>query len=79
MGLRNEEAKDLAIAELKRRNNGFIQGTLEVAGDPALRPGITIDVLKVGVRFSGRYYVTQARHSLGEGGYRTTLEIRRCI
>lgn len=75
----NQEAKDLAISELKRRNNGFIQGSLEVAGDTRLQPGITVEVLKVGERFSGRYYITKAKHTLGESGYRTILEMRRCI
>jgi phage protein D len=75
----NQEAKDLAVAELKRRNAGFIQGTLEIAGDPRLRPGMTVSILKVGDRFSGRYYVTKAKHTNGDGGYRTSLDVRRCI
>jgi len=74
-----EEAKDLAMAQLKQRNEGFLTGTLEVTGDPRLRPGITIDLKKVGTRFNGRYYVTKALHSVGATGYRTTLEARRCI
>ncbi len=75
-----EEAKAIALSELKRRNMGFITGTLECAGDPHLRPGMTVNIKKVGERlFSGVYYVTKARHVLGESGYRTTLEVRRCL
>ena len=74
-----EEAKDLAKAKLKQRDEGFLTGTLEVAGDPRLRPGITIDIEKVGNRFNGRYYVTKARHKLGNNGYKTSLDVRRCI
>ena len=75
-----EEAKAIALSELKRRNMGFITGTLECAGDPQLRPGMTVNIKKVGKRlFSGVYYVTKARHVLGESGYKTTLEVRRCL
>lgn len=72
-----EEAKTLAIAELRRRNNGFIQGTLECVGNPQLRPGMTINIKKVGQRFSGVYYITKAQHTIGDGGYKTTLTVRR--
>jgi phage protein D len=74
-----DEAKALAIAELKRRNKGFIEGTLECIGDPRLRPGMTVEITKVGQRFSGTYYVTKAKHTIGTGGYRTSLTVRRCI
>ena len=75
-----EEAKTIALSELKKRNLGFITGTLECAGDPQLRPGMTVNIKKVGKRlFSGVYYVTKARHVLGESGYKTTLEVRRCL
>lgn len=74
-----EEAKSIAVAELKRRNNGFIEGNLECIGNPELRPGITVKIDKVGERFSGFYYITKARHRIGEGGYKTTLDVRRCL
>ncbi|WP_370573071.1 phage late control D family protein [Methanomethylovorans sp.] len=75
-----EEARVIALSELKRRNMGFITGTLECAGDPQLRPGMTVNIEKVGKGlFSGVYYVTKARHVLGESGYKTTLEVRRCL
>ena len=75
----NEEAKTLARAELKRRNRGFIEGTLECIGDPQLRPGMTVNIMKVGKRFSGVYYVNHAKHTIDEGGYRTTLDMRRSV
>jgi phage protein D len=74
-----EEAKNLAIAELKRRNKGFIEGSVECVGDPQLRPGMTVNIEKIGARFSGVYYVTKTRHSIGEGGYKTTLDVRRSM
>jgi phage protein D len=74
-----DEARELALRELRRRNSGFITGSLECAGDPGLRPGMTVEIGNVGGLFSGTYYVTKARHALGEGGYSTTLDVRRCL
>lgn len=74
-----EEAKAIALSELKKRNIGFITGTLECVGNPELRPGIPINLVKLGERFSGVYYITKSRHVFGENGYRTTLEVRRCL
>lgn len=74
-----EEAKSIALSELKKRNEGFITGTLECAGNPELRPGVTISIAKVGEFFSGMYYVTKSRHVLGDAGYKTTLEVRGCL
>jgi uncharacterized protein len=74
-----EEAKEIALSELSKRNENFITGTLECVGNAALMPGMTVNVEKVGARFSGSYYVTKAIHKLGDNGYRTTLELRRCL
>jgi phage protein D len=74
-----EEAKTLAIAELRRRNRGFIEGSLECIGDPQLKPGMTINIKKVGKRFSGTYYITKARHVIGDSGYQTSLDVRRSL
>lgn len=74
-----DEARRLAVAELKKRNECFIEGTLECIGDPSLRPGITVGVENVGSLFSGVYYIKSARHSLNESGYRTSLDLCRCL
>lgn len=74
-----EEAKAIAISELKKRNIGFITGTLECVGNPELRPGITVNITKVGERFSGVYYIMKSKHVIGDNGYKTTLEVRRCL
>ncbi|MDY9927096.1 hypothetical protein [Methanosarcina sp.] len=74
-----EEAKAIALSELKKRNMGFITGTLECVGNPELRPGVTVNITKVGERFSGVYYVMKSKHILGDSGYKTTLEVRRCL
>ncbi len=74
-----EEAKAIALAELKRRNKGFIEGSLECTGNPLLSPGMTINIDKIGKLFSGVYYVTKTKHTLGDGGYKTTLDVRRSV
>jgi phage protein D len=74
-----EEAKAIALSELKKRNIGFITGTLECVGDPGLRPGVPINIVKLGARFSGTYYITKSKHVFSDNGYRTSLEIRRCL
>ena len=75
-----DDAKRLAVSELKRANNGFIEGTLECIGNPDLRPGMNIEIAKVGKRwFSGMYYIKGSKHSIGDSGYTTTLDVRRCL
>jgi len=73
------EAKEIALSELKRGNSNLITGTLECVGNEALRPGMTVNIEKVGKRFNGRYYITGATHTFGDNGYRTTLKLRRCL
>jgi uncharacterized protein len=73
-----EEAKARAVAELKRRNKDLITGNLVSIGNPSIRPGMTIEIEKVGDRFSGTYYVEKAKHSINQKGYSTTLTLRRC-
>jgi phage protein D len=74
-----EEAKNVAISELKRRNKGFIKAELECIGNPALRPGMTINIEKVEQRFNGVYYIERAIHTVGKNGYKTTLSLRGCL
>jgi phage protein D len=73
-----KEAKTRSIAELKRKNKNLFTGRLEIIGNPSLRPGITVKIEKVGNRFSGVYYIEEAKHIIRKEGYQTTLELRRC-
>ncbi|KQC04764.1 MAG: hypothetical protein APR53_02845 [Methanoculleus sp. SDB] len=74
-----EEARKIAVAELKKRNECYIEGFLECIGDPSLHAGMTVNVLNVGDLFSGVYYIKSARHTLNESGYRTSLNLCRCL
>jgi len=72
-----EEAKAMAKGWLVRSNNSLIEGTCECLGIPEIRAGTNIMIEGVGKRFSGKYYLKSARHSIGEGGYTLTLTVRR--
>jgi phage protein D len=73
-----EEANALALAELTRRNQNLITGNLVSIGNPSIRPGMTVEIKKVGNRFIGTYYVEKAKHSINQKGYNTTMKLRRC-
>ncbi|PCC73776.1 Phage protein D [Nannocystis exedens] len=47
------------------------------AGLPRLRARTLVELLDVGGRFSGRWYVSRVKHSVGLGGYRTEFDCRR--
>ena len=72
-----EEAKALAKGHLVRANNSLIEGTVECIGIPEIRAGTSIRIEGVGRRFSGKYYIKNAKHSLGDGGYALSLNVRR--
>ena len=72
-----DEAMDIAKVALTKAINSFIQGTLECIGDVDLRPGENIKIEGVGDIFNGYYYITSAKHTFGDGGYKTTLGVRR--
>jgi uncharacterized protein len=74
-----EVAKNMAVVELKKRNQKFIEAELECVGKPELCPGITINIEKVETRFNGSYYIERATHKVGRNGYITTLGLRGCL
>ena len=74
-----EKAKQIAEAEMIKTLNTFIQGDLECVGEPTLRPGTPVKIEGIGKIFSGIYYITSAKHSFGDGGYTTTIGVRRKI
>jgi phage protein D len=72
-----EEARKLAVSLLLERAYEFVTGTGRAIGIPDLRPGDNVDLTGLGVRFSGRYYVTKVEHTLGNSGYFTQFDVRR--
>jgi len=72
----SEDAKAVAKALLSEMNNSLIEASCECIGDPELKSGTTVNISGIGKRFSGKYYVTSVKHSIGDG-YTTSFEARR--
>jgi len=77
-----QEARDLAISQLRERAYKFLTGTGRAIGLPDMRPGDGVELLGLGVRFSGtagkplRYYVTKVTHRIDNSGYQTEFHVR---
>ena len=72
-----DDAKALAKALLTKANNSLIEGSCECIGIPELRAGTNVQIKGIGKRFSGKYYVKSVKHSIGDGGYTISFEVRR--
>ncbi len=71
------DAENIAKAKYNVLLKEFINGDGKCGGNPAVRPGKTIEITGVGERFSGAYYVVSAVHSYSGGDYSTTFKVRR--
>ncbi len=72
------EAQALADARLAEQRRNLLSAEGSAIGDPDIRVGSTLLVADLG-RFSGRWVVEQARHTLDAGGYRTSFEMRQAL
>jgi Bacteriophage probable baseplate hub protein len=72
-----QEARDLAVSLLRERAYEYIQGSGQVIGLPDLRPQDNVELLGLGKRFNGTYYVLKVGHSIGSSGYQTTFHARK--
>lgn len=71
------EAKKRATAILQDRLKQMVKATGTTVGLPDLRAGSRLEIVGVGARLSGTYFVTDTTHSLGDGGYTTRFSARR--
>jgi phage protein D len=71
------EADAIAKAELNKASDRFIEGDVNCIGIPQIRPGVCIKLDKMGKRFSGKYFITDATHTVNNSGYRTTFKVKR--
>jgi Bacteriophage probable baseplate hub protein len=71
------EAKTLAKAILNKASDGFVRGSGTTIGIPELRTGVIIKIDKLGKRFSGKYFVNEATHTIDNGGYRVNFTGKR--
>lgn len=72
-----EEGDQRARATLNSKAMETLTGTAETIGVPDLRAGHLVELLGLGPRFSGQYKIDQATHSIGTGGYSTSLNVTR--
>ncbi len=70
------QAKAYADAAFARASSSFMQAYGEIdEGDPFLVAGSTVTISGIGLRFSGKYYVTEAHHTYRHGAFRTTFSV----
>ncbi|CAG0963685.1 MAG: hypothetical protein OIN86_10650 [Candidatus Methanoperedens sp.] len=72
-----EHANSIALSILNQASDTFIEGNVETIGLPQIRPGTTIYLDKMGKRFTGKYFVKAATHTINESGYRTRFTVKR--
>ncbi|MFW9817698.1 MAG: phage late control D family protein [Candidatus Thorarchaeota archaeon] len=71
------EAEQLVKAQFSSRAKHFIQGEGLCRGMPEMKAGHKIDLLNMGKRFSGLYYLTRVTHLINKNGYRTQFSMER--
>lgn len=70
------QAKAYADAAFSRASTSFVQAYGELdEGDPFLVAGSTVVINGLGLRFTGKYYVTEAHHVFRHGAHRTTFSV----
>lgn len=67
------------IGELLPKLNKRLTGSGSTVGNPAIKAGSVIRFEGLGEQFGGLYRVTQATHTLDQGGYRTEFDVRKEI
>jgi hypothetical protein len=67
------------VSRLLPRLNQRLTGSGSTIGDPRIVAGSVLKLEGLGVQFGGLYRVTNARHSIDGGGYRTSFDVRKDI
>jgi phage protein D/phage baseplate assembly protein gpV len=69
-------AKNMAEARFAEHESDYVRASGELpSGDPCLLAGTVVTIANVGVRFSGKYYVTAAKHIYRNGRYMVKFEV----
>ena len=72
------EAKTLAEKHLRLHNKYAKTAVFTLPGNPWIAAGQTVRLDGWG-GFSGKYFIYQAKHSLGQSGYTTEITMRKCL
>jgi uncharacterized protein len=71
------EANQIARGKFNDMAVEFITGEGTAIGNSDIRAGKVIELVKLGQRFSGFYYVTSATHMIDQTGYNTKFTVER--
>ena len=75
------ENKQQALVKAKaalEKGKDTIEGTIDLCGDPYLVAGLNINLQNFG-HFSGKYHITQAKHTIDcNMGFTSSLEVKSC-
>jgi uncharacterized protein len=73
-----DESRSAAEARFRSRARRFVTGSGVAEGDGRLRVGTHVIINGVGALFTGRYYVSEVRHTFDvEQGFRTAFRVER--
>jgi phage protein D len=72
-----DDAKKRARALLQDRQKVMVTASATTVGLPDLRAGQLVNIVGLGSRFSGTYFVTDTTHAIGDSGYTTQFTCRR--
>jgi len=72
-----QEAENVANSKKKQATLDSFTGKLRLTGQPSIVPNVIITVAGVANRHKGNWYVVKVTHSLTEGGYTTSLDLKR--
>lgn len=71
------EANQIAKGKFNEMAVAFITGEGTTVGNPDIRAGEVIELLGLGERLSGLYYITSATHEISKDGYSTKFTVER--
>ncbi|MEG1491131.1 MAG: SH3 domain-containing protein [Oscillospiraceae bacterium] len=72
------EAQSVAMKRLRQKNKFAKTADFTLPGDTGFVAGVTVQLDGWGF-FSGKYIVSQARHSIGSSGYTTSIKLRNVL
>lgn len=74
----NKQQAILKATSTLNKTRSKIEGSISLIGNPYLIAGLNIEIKDIGY-FSGKYHITQVKHSLDRTlGYITDLEVKSC-
>ena len=71
-----KQAQDRATAILMDRQKEMVKAAATTVGLADLRAGKLIQIVGLGARFSGTYFITDTAHTISRGGYTTKFNAR---